>query len=138
MAYVEANSDLAGYALAGARERELLLQRMLAADLLVLDDLFLAKRVSEAAAELLQTLVHQRYQRRASVLVTFNPFEFRAGIHSRDDWDLHVYRLRLNPFEFRSGIHSVCVRDAKTNVTVLIPLNSRLGFIPSVQRKSKL
>jgi hypothetical protein len=72
VAYIEADSDFAGYALAQAREREQVLQRLLAADLLVLDDLFLAKRVSEAAAELLQTLVHQRYRRRASVLVTSN------------------------------------------------------------------
>lgn len=38
----------------------------------MLDDLFLAKRVSEAAAELLQTLVHHRHRRRASILVTSN------------------------------------------------------------------
>ena len=41
VAYVEADSDFAGYALGAARERELMVQRMLAADLLVLDDLFL-------------------------------------------------------------------------------------------------
>lgn len=39
---------------------------------MLLDDLFLAKRVSEAAGELLQTLVHQRYRRHASLLVTSN------------------------------------------------------------------
>ena len=41
-------------------------------DLLALDDLFLARRISEASAELLQTVVHQRYKRRASIIVTSN------------------------------------------------------------------
>jgi hypothetical protein len=41
-------------------------------DLLVLDDLFLARRISDASAELLQTIVHQRYKRRASIVVTSN------------------------------------------------------------------
>jgi len=41
-------------------------------DLLVLDDLFLARRISDAAAELLQAIVHQRYKRRGSIVVTSN------------------------------------------------------------------
>ena len=42
------------------------------ADLLVLDDLFLARRLPEAAAELLQSVVHQRYKLRRSIIVTSN------------------------------------------------------------------
>jgi hypothetical protein len=38
----------------------------------VLDDLFLARRISEASAELLQTVVHQRYKQRRSIVVTSN------------------------------------------------------------------
>jgi len=38
----------------------------------VLDDLFLARRISEAGAELLQTIVHQRYKQRRSLVVTSN------------------------------------------------------------------
>ena len=38
----------------------------------MLDDLFLARRISENAAELLQTLVHQRYKLRRSIVVTSN------------------------------------------------------------------
>jgi DNA replication protein DnaC len=41
-------------------------------DLLVLDDLFLARRISDAAAELLRTVVHQRNKRRGSIVVTSN------------------------------------------------------------------
>ena len=85
-----------------------MLQRMLAADLLVLDDLFLAKRVSEAAAELLQTLVHQRYRRRASVLVTSNRVIKDWGSYLGDMTmastilDRLMHRSRLLEFEGKS------------------------------------
>ena len=60
------------YALADADERASLLKGWVAADLLVLDDLFLARRTSEHAAELLQALVHQRYKLRRSIVITSN------------------------------------------------------------------
>jgi DNA replication protein DnaC len=72
VAYMEADADFARYALADGRSRELQLQRLLAADLVVLDGLFLARRIAEAAAEFLQALVHQRYRKRGSLLVTSN------------------------------------------------------------------
>jgi hypothetical protein len=72
VSYVEADSEFARYALADADERARLLKGWVAADLLVLDDLFLARRISEHAAELLQTLVHQRYKLRRSIVVTSN------------------------------------------------------------------
>jgi len=59
VSYIEADSEFARYALADADERASLLKGWVAADLLVLDDLFLARRISEHAAELLQALVHQ-------------------------------------------------------------------------------
>jgi hypothetical protein len=55
-----------------ADERARLLKAWVGADLLVLDDLFLARRISEHAAELLQTLVHQRYKLRRSIVITSN------------------------------------------------------------------
>ena len=99
MAYIEADSDFAGYALAASRERELMLQRMPAVDLL------LAKRVSEAAAELQQTLVHQRYRKRASVLVTSNRVIKDWGSYLGDMTmastilDRLIHRSRLLEFE---------------------------------------
>ena len=45
---------------------------MLEPDLLVLDDLFLARRIADASAELLQAVVHQRYKLRRSIVVTSN------------------------------------------------------------------
>lgn len=106
--YVEADTDFAKYALSDAREREQMLKRLLAPDLLVLDDLFLARRVSEAAAELLQTVVHQRYRRRASVLVTSNRVIKDWGSYLGDMTmastiqDRLVHRSRLLEFEGKS------------------------------------
>ena len=41
-------------------------------DLLVLDDLFQARRIAEVSAELLQAIVHQRFKLRRSIVVTSN------------------------------------------------------------------
>lgn len=70
--YVEADTEFAGYALGTAAEQATLLRSFVEPDLVVLDDLFLARRISEASAELLQTVVHQRYKQRRSIVVTSN------------------------------------------------------------------
>lgn len=70
--YVEADTEFARYAVCGADEQATLLRAYVEPDLLVLDDLFLARRIPEAAGELLQTVVHQRYKHRRSIVVTSN------------------------------------------------------------------
>jgi len=70
--YLEADAELARFALANPTEQAQLLRGYTEPDLLVLDDLFLARRISEAGAELLQSLVHQRYKLRRSIIVTSN------------------------------------------------------------------
>lgn len=70
--YLEADTALARYALGSAYEQQQIVFKTLNCDLLILDDLFLARRISETAAELLQTIVHQRYKRHASILLTSN------------------------------------------------------------------
>ena len=70
--YVEADSAFAHYSLAGADEQRKLLGAMIEHDLLVLDDLFLARRIADASAELLQAVVHQRYKLRRDIVVTSN------------------------------------------------------------------
>ena len=70
--YVEADTEFAHYALATAAEQAALLRSFVEPDLLVLDDLFLARRIPDAAAELLQAIVHRRYKQKRSVLVTSN------------------------------------------------------------------
>ncbi len=70
--YLEADAEFARYALGNASERADLLKDWVEPDLLVLDDLFLARRISEHAAEVLQAIVHQRYKLRRSMVVTSN------------------------------------------------------------------
>ena len=70
--YLEADTEFARYALASSEERTRLLQEWVQPDLLVLDDLFLARRISEHAAEVLQAIVHQRYKLRRAIVVTSN------------------------------------------------------------------
>ena len=70
--YVEADAEFAHYALVSSPEQATLLRAWVEPDLLVLDDLFLARRIGDAAAELLQAIVHQRYKHRRSIIVTSN------------------------------------------------------------------
>jgi DNA replication protein DnaC len=70
--YVEADTEFARHALGSTPEQAALLRSFVEPDLVVLDDLFLARRISEASAELLQTVVHQRYKQRRSIVVTSN------------------------------------------------------------------
>lgn len=70
--YVEADTEFARFALANTTEQAALLRAYVEPDLLVLDDLFLARRIADASAEWLQTVVHQRYKHRRSVIVTSN------------------------------------------------------------------
>jgi len=52
--------------------RHRLLKPVLDADLLVLDDLFLRRKTATETADDLQLILHKRYKRRASVLITTN------------------------------------------------------------------
>ena len=70
--YLEADAEFARYALASATERIGLLKEWVEPDLLILDDLFLARRISEHAAEVLQAIVPQRYKLRRSIVATSN------------------------------------------------------------------
>ena len=70
--YLEADTEFARYALGNATERTHLLKEWVEPDLLVLDDLFLARRISEHAAEVLQAVVHRRYKLRRAMVVTSN------------------------------------------------------------------
>ena len=70
--YLEADTEFALYALARESERTKLLKDWVAPDLLILDDLFLARRISEHAAEVLQAIMHQRYKLRRAIVITSN------------------------------------------------------------------
>ncbi len=70
--YVEADTEFARYGLASTEEQAQLLKGWVEPDLLVLDDLFLARRIADVSAELLQAIVHQRYKLRRSIVITSN------------------------------------------------------------------
>lgn len=70
--YLEADGFFNRYALSPAAPREARLRSIFDCDLLVLDDLFLARTIPEEAGALLQTLIHQRYKLHRSVIVTSN------------------------------------------------------------------
>lgn len=82
--YIEADAVLAQYALASAQEQAALVKSWSEPDLLVLDDLFLARRIPEAAAELLQAVVHQRYKLRRSIIITSNRVVSDWGKYLKD------------------------------------------------------
>lgn len=106
--YLEADSVFAHYALSSAADQQRLLQPWIEADLLVLDDLFLARRISENAAELLQTIVHQRYKLRRSIVLTSNRVVQDWGKYLGDNTtattilDRLMHRSHLLEFEGKS------------------------------------
>jgi DNA replication protein DnaC len=72
--YLEADTEFAQYGLATSSEQAELLQGWIEPDLLVLDDLFLARRIADVSAELLQAIVHHRYKLRRAIVITSNRF----------------------------------------------------------------
>ena len=70
--YVEADTEFARYGLASTTEQAEQLKGWIEPDLLVLDDLFLARRIADVSAELLQAIVHQRYKLRRAMVITSN------------------------------------------------------------------
>lgn len=118
--YVESDTVFAGYAVETRADQDRLLKALVEPELLVLDDLFLAKRIPDAAAELLQTLVHQRYKQRRSILVTSNRIVQDWGRYLRDNTmastilDRLLHRSRLLKFEGKS----YRLREAATRLAV--------------------
>ena len=70
--YVEADTEFAQYGLATSSQQSELLRGWIEPDLLVLDDLFLARRIADVSAELLQAIVHHRYKLRRAIVITSN------------------------------------------------------------------
>ncbi|MGN8112292.1 IS21-like element helper ATPase IstB [Paraburkholderia sp. 22098] len=70
--YLETDDFFNRYVLSPPAQRETRLRAILDGDLLVLDDLFLSRTIPDDAGALLQTLIHQRYKQRRSVVVTSN------------------------------------------------------------------
>ena len=118
--YLEADTVFAGSAVGTRADQERLLKSLLEPELVVLDDLFLAKRIPDAAAELLQTLVHQRYKLRRSIIVTSNRIVQDWGRYLGDSTmastilDRLMHRSKLLEFEGKS----YRLREAATRLAV--------------------
>jgi DNA replication protein DnaC len=118
--YLEADTEFARYALASPAERTALLKEWVEADLLVLDDLFLARRISEHAAEVLQAIVHQRYKLRRSIVVTSNRVVQDWGRYLGDATmattilDRLMHRCEMLEFEGRS----YRLKEAATRIAI--------------------
>ena len=106
--YLEADTEFAQFGLATPEEQTLLFGEYTEPDLLVLDDLFLARRISDAGAELLQTIVHRRYKLRRSIVVTSNRVVQDWGKYLGDNTmgstilDRLMHRSTLLEFEGKS------------------------------------
>ena len=71
VAYVEADELLSKLAVEPLRKQKLL-KPLIDADLLVLDDLFLRRKIAAEAADELQAILHRRYSLRRSSIITTN------------------------------------------------------------------
>jgi DNA replication protein DnaC len=106
--YLEADAQLARYALANDRERASLIRAWVEPSLLILDDLFLARRISELAAEVLQSIVHRRYKQRRSIVITSNRVVLDWGKYLGDATmattilDRLMHRCHMLEFEGKS------------------------------------
>lgn len=119
--YLEADSIFARYALDSGADQERQMRPLLNADLVVLDDLFLARRISDSAGEWLQTLIHQRYKLRRSIVVTSNRVVQDWGKYLGDNTmattilDRLMHRSHLLEFEGKSyRLKEAATRFAQT------------------------
>ena len=122
--YVEADTEFARYGLSSQAEQAKILRSYIEPALLVLDDLFLARRISETGAELLQTIVHQRYKQRRSLVVTSNRVVQDWGKYLGDATmgttilDRLMHRAAMLEFEGKSyRLKEAVARIASTPVT---------------------
>jgi DNA replication protein DnaC len=91
----------------------------------LLDDLFLARRISDKAGELLQALVHQRYKLKRSIVVTSNRVVQDWGKYLGDNTmattilDRLMHRAHILEFEGKS----YRLKEAASRLTRLTSAN---------------
>ena len=124
MRYVEADTEFAKFGLASPTEQAQLQRTYIEPDLLVLDDLFLARRIADVSAEVLQTIVHQRYKLRRSIIITSNRVVQDWGKYLADNTmastilDRLMHRAHMLEFEGKSyRLKEAALRIATTTET---------------------
>ena len=100
---IDHDSDFAKFGLATQAEQAKILSTYTEPDLLVLDDLFLARRIAEVSAELLQAIVHQRYKLRRSIVVTSNRVV--------QDWGKYLGDATMGSTILDRLMHRCCMLD---------------------------
>lgn len=106
--YTEADELLAALLQPGTQERRKRLKPVLDADLLVLDDLFMARKIAIDSADELQLILHKRYKRSLSTVITSNRLIADWGKYLGDTalastlLDRLMHRSRLLEFNGRS------------------------------------
>ena len=70
--YGEAEEVLSRLVVAAEPVRKKLMKQMIESDLLVIDDLFLTRRLAEELSQSLQIILHKRYKARRSTMITSN------------------------------------------------------------------
>lgn len=68
----EAEDILAKVATANDLARKRIMKQIIESDLLVIDDLFLHRKLSDELSQILQSILHKRYKRRQSTIITSN------------------------------------------------------------------
>ena len=120
--YVEADTEFAHYGLATSSEQAELLQGWIEPDLLVLDDLFLARRIADVSAELLQAIVHHRYKLRRAIVITSNRVVQDWGKYLGDATmattilDRLMHRCTMLEFEGKS----YRLKEAASRITIAV------------------
>ena len=108
MLYVEADQALAYYTLSSEEKKQKLMNEYVKTDLLVMDDLFMAKNCSEMSADLIQLIVHKRYKLQKSIIVTSNRVIQDWGTYLGDNTasttilDRLMHRSEMLEFEGKS------------------------------------
>lgn len=106
--YLDTDEFLAEHVLSAPAARKTRLRPIIEADLLVLDDLFLSKRIAEGGAELLQSIIHKRYKLRRSLVISSNRLIADWGSYLGDNitattmLDRLLHRSQSLEFEGRS------------------------------------
>ena len=68
----EAEDLLAPVAIANDFSRKKIMKQIIEADLVVIDDLFLHRKLSDELSQILQSIIHKRYKHRQSTIITSN------------------------------------------------------------------
>jgi len=122
--YAEADELLGSLILVSPEEKQKRLKPVIDADLLVLDDLFMARVIAPECADELQALVHKRYKLRRSLLITSNRIIA--------DWDTYLGDTALTTTILDRLMHRSVLADFQGRSYRLKQAAGRLAKDPDI------